>query len=262
MPELAKHLPDEMKLRSAKVSVDRANQETLGVGLSEGTVNRIMVTAFGSGDKSRQITMAEKIFDSKTFEGNRKEAVKKILDNHAELKKRKFPTIPTMRIEAEDGETLYMTDLTRNGKSDVYSTPDWAKGEHGRKGKLEGSEKEIEIVNPDEISAAVAHLFEKSIKEGCKINYPDVLFLVVDKQTRKAQVLFGDILEIEFLDLTEADTETKENFASENYMNFGFFIDEINRHLTQRSLLKKHPTALLYRNFVSSLRSPGREAEK
>jgi len=141
-----------------------------------------------------------------------------------------------------------MTDLTRDDKDALYSIPDWKRGET-RVGELEGNEEKITISNPEELSVQLANLYKKVVNEGCVINLADAFFLVIDKQSYKAKIMLGDILEIDFVQIVSEDVVEK------NYMSFSIFIDEMNAHLSKESRLRKRPTAGEYHQLLRHVRS-------
>lgn len=247
MAELQKYNPETANFSPKAVVATIESGAELGVGLSEGTVRRVRVEVSHDGI-TKAISMAEKHFDVTASKSDRESTVQRILQNHALLRAKGLPTFPTLRIDPVNTDFLYMTDLTRNGKDAVYSIPDWKRGEN-RVGKLEGNEEKIAISNSEELSAQLANLYKKVVDEGCVINLADAFFLVIDKQDRKAKIMLGDILEIDFVQ------NVSEDVVEKNYMSFSIFIDEINTHLSKESRLRKRPTAGEYHQLLRQVRS-------
>ena len=93
------------------MTIHRDQSEMIGRGETEGYVQNITVEV-SFGDKTRNCSMAEKIYD-KVEEESRERWTEAILEKHALLKKLGIPTIPTMRYDEKEGSVI-MTDLTRN----------------------------------------------------------------------------------------------------------------------------------------------------
>lgn len=191
MPRLERTNPS----RSSRVEFDRSSQEFLGRGLKEGEVHRIQVRVIGDDGRSHTIPLAEKIFNSPFFKKH-PFPLERLLEIHAKLKELHIPTLPTMRIEqSEQGDKLYLTDLTANGRNDCISMYDWYDNWYeyhdfdGRQGKYaDGVERPLfEVANTDELSREAARLIYDATTQGVELCSDDIFFLVINKATKKAQ---------------------------------------------------------------------------
>jgi hypothetical protein len=250
MGELFKFESEGKATKGSSVVINSEQRELLGVGLSEGRVERVRVKVLGSGGRVREISMAEKVFDSPVLtDAERRGAVDKILEIHAKLKTLGFPVIPTMRKDPAHPEVLYMTDLTRDGVNEVVSVADWAVGET-RKGKFVGTDVTFAIANAKEISEQLVSLYRQTVAQGVKLNYPDALFLVRDTVTGRGTVVLGDIGEIEFRD-AHNHKEYKE-LVYDNRDVFWNFMEILNEHLPQENRLDRRLLSSAYHELRKS----------
>lgn len=241
MPELIKGFdPSDKPKRGARVSIDRTDAEYLGTGLSEGTVHKVQVEVAGPNDRARTISMAEKTFDHPSHTDEERQAlIAHVLGIHRELLERDLPTIPTMRTE-KGNKNIMMTDLTENGKNEVVSMPDWVVGP-GRKGKHADTEYKVEIANVEEVAEHLLRIFEQSVATGCRLGDADIFFLVINKDTKKAKVLLGDVWDIKFVDPTNVDV--KRDLIASNYESIRLFVKEIRDHINSTEKFTWNPVS-------------------
>ncbi|AKM82756.1 TPA: hypothetical protein DD449_00540 [Candidatus Berkelbacteria bacterium] len=218
-------------------AVGEEKPEVLGTGLLEGDVVCVEGMISGSGGRQKEVQLAQKIFHTEGMLGKHdvEGHVKILLEKHAELKRRHLPTIPTMRIGEVDGDTrLFMTDLTRGGKNEVISNMDW-ESYFGRAGKYFQNDAKFELSNKEELSQNASDIFKQLVTKGC-IARNDVFFVIMDKDTKKGQIILGDIYATELYsdsDLKSYSTRCK--LQSDNFKEMNRFLLEINGHLSDES---------------------------
>ncbi|NQV90265.1 hypothetical protein HQ487_02555 [Candidatus Uhrbacteria bacterium] len=184
-------------------------------------------------------------------EASKQAVIAHILKVHKGLRERALPTIVTMRTE-NGKNNIFMTDLTEQGKNEVVSLPDWLTGKE-RKGKYSETEHMVEIANIHEISESLAIIFEQSIATGCKFNFADVFFLVVDKESKRGKVLLGDLAEIEFVDV--GDITERETLADHNYQTILHFVREMRSHLQGEERFSMNPILAKKKEFSAMFKS-------
>lgn len=257
MPELKRYIGlDRLSAKTTKADIDREKSEFLGRGLGEGTVNRVGVKLVGDQGKTRDVQMAEKVFDHPDHtEAEKADMVNYILHTHASLKDRGLPTIPTMRKDADNGSSIFMTDLTQNGKKDVVSLTDWWE-RGGRKGKFAETDYKIEIFNIEQFSESIADLFDKTIKNGCQLGHRDAFFIILDKSSKEAQIILGDLNLITIRELP-LSSQQQQLLVEHNFSIFERFLSDLEGHLhgdskvLMESLKKVRQTYLIKSEVMS-----------
>lgn len=233
------------------VEFDRSQQELLGKGIREGTVHSLRIDVIGKNGKVRTIPLAEKIFDQIDAD---KISIEDILATHSKLKKAKISTIPTMRFNREEPRKLYLTDLTEGGKNEVFSMSDWSESMFStRVGKFaseKGYEKRFEISNMAGFEDQLVEIFTKACEAGSVIPW-DAFFVIVDKETKQARVIVGDISDITFADVEFKDIDGVPWVYNKNASTFSGFLDGLEQviipdHDFDRSKLKDAYNLLRY----------------
>jgi hypothetical protein len=253
MPELERHLLEHTFRRKTRVNIQRQGGDQLGKGLTEGTVNRTGITLIGEKGKTRDVHMAEKVFDHPDLTPeSKKEAISKILKIHVELKAHGFPTVSTMRTEVGNEQSIFMTDLTQNGKNEVVSVPDWGGGPE-REGKFFQTDYKVVISNAEQLSQSLADLFEQTVEKGCLVAYPDAFFMIVNKTTKEGSVIFGDLLEINFISVPD-DPVLHEFFMDNNFEIFRSFILGMTKHTQSEPLLSMKPLIEVRKKYLDKYR--------
>jgi len=196
----------------------------IGSGISEGEVrNGVKIKL-----KRRILDFVEKVFNRDYFVNKKFEGItlKKIVENHSKLKRLGFPVVNTMRmVDTPPGyyERIIMTDLTEGGKKMVLSSASYL-----------DDEPQIEnISNGNEVGIQLSEIYQKLNQEGVQICHHDVFFLVIDKETRKGEIVLGDVSRVIFSDDPEFSPRDDEIEAN-NYENMKDFVDLVNRSLTGR----------------------------
>lgn len=217
-------LIDSEGRRTSEVILDTRYKESLGIGFREGQVSRIHVGVYGVNERVRSIWLAEKVFNSPRLETTPEEAVIKTLKIHQSLKEKGLPVVPTMRMLESGGRSVFMTDLTKNGKNEVVSVLDFVQL-YGLKGKFSGKEIELRLSNSDEVSKQIANLYKISIDKQVIIQSCDAPFLVIEKDANYGSIILGD------LGTVHDDLKVEDGSPVENLYHLTEFIDRMNKHL-------------------------------
>lgn len=195
---------EEMKLHSSVGETYTAAitdvAEKLGEG-KEGAVQKITVAA--EHERGIEIgTLAEKTFHTRGEDSDQKtkEKIARTLELHKTLLEKNYPTIPKM-LTNEKGDTLYMTDMTKNGEQEVYSTPDFERTK---------PEQPVALKNAEALSMLLGTLLSKSAEDRLFIEKKDVFFLPIDKETREGQIIFGDLNKLQFVEEGKSPVIKKE----------------------------------------------------
>ncbi len=253
MSELERRIGNQVLHRKTNVEIKRGGEE-LGKGLTEGTVRRVDITIFGDKGKTRNAHLAEKIFDHPQLTSEaKKDAIDEILKIHAELKALGFPTIPTMRTEIGNDSSILMTDLTDKGANEVVSVPDWGGGPE-RSGKFYQTDYKVEISNAEQLSQSLASLFEQTIEKGCTVAFPDAFFMIINKASKEGRIIFGDLLEISFINIPE-DPSVREVFMENNFEVFSSFILDMRKHTQAQPPLSMRPLREVRKKYLDKYRA-------
>ncbi len=232
--------------------VKTSTQETIGVGIREGTVRRISC-GIEHPNGVEVAVLAEKDYDSPfikptsiNFEG--------ILRTHRYLTTHGYPTIPVM-YGNEENNKLYMTDLTEDGKYTVISDADWhsmSDEEHERRGKFADSQEIFTIENTDVLADALSKLLIKCTEEGCVLGdmakdkpKRNIFFIILDPNTKKGKILLGDIYHI-----YPNTQQPKKDIALFNYRSIHFFVESINKRLSPETQIPIQPIQETYEQLV------------
>jgi hypothetical protein len=227
MAKFEKLGPRGMRESKSKFTVHDETAQEIGKGIAEGTVRKVRVD-MSLGEKTRILSLAQKTFDVETDNNKRQELIARILLNNLRLKERKVATIPTMRSQKGDTWVLNMTDLTHDGTCEVISVTDWHKSKDSE-GKFYRNQESFFISNPEEIVNTLNDIFVKSVLSGAEFEFhPDSIFVQINKSTRKATVLLGDIAGIKF---KEPDYKYRKWLVESNFRSLKDFIKLISPHI-------------------------------
>lgn len=230
-------------IKKTQVRVERV--DSLGVGLGEGTVDKVSVDVMSPSGRSRKMTLAEKRLYDDNPKKWREDLTRQIIQTHSKLKALGLPVVPTLRIDEDRPDSIYMTDLTRDGKADVYSVMDWAMINE-RRGKLSNTGKRVLISNAEQLSEQISDLYAQACAKSVRLTSTDIFFLVVDKDTEKARIILGDLSGVEF-----PEDQPYAN-AEENHHTLCLFIDYMNERLKLKNQLNKQSIETAHQAFFDA----------
>lgn len=213
----------DKEIETAKIIELSRNKKTgvIGKGISEGEVRDGVKVKLGR----RVLDFVEKVFNAEHFVFNDFPEIttKRIIENHARLRKMGFPVINTMRlIDTPDDvhERILMTDLTEGGKSIVLTS--YSHWENGGLGVM--------LSNAEEVADQLHQIYKKLNDQGVMVCHRDVFFLIVDKETGKGHVLLGDISRIVVSD-DESYKPQEHEISKNNSVSIQDFVGLVNQCL-------------------------------
>ena len=174
---------DFSKTRGGETKIVNVTAEKLGdspkTGMEAYDYSFVMVEV-KKGGLSRKVRMFSKAIDmTNTAKSDREQRVTPdiVLERYTKLKELGLPVPPTLRM-SEDNKFILMTDMTDNGRFEIYDRTNCG---------LDAS-----VSNWDEIIKEVDRIETIAISNGVVLA-GDADALVVDKQTRQAKVVLLDI---------------------------------------------------------------------
>lgn len=218
--------------------------DVIGTGLGEARVERIKDPKDPDKTLVRRVVETGRLLENPKRMQRRNDHVKK---TWTALVASNIPTVRDLQF-AKDPRIMYMEDLSREGKSEVISTPDFGIVEYKnetRKGKFYDQRETIkfEIKNIQELNQNLATLYQQLLQEGFHIlpkkngnPSANMFYLVIDKQTQIARVLLWDLTRVKKEMIT--DQEQYDQIAADNRRAFATFVERMNKYLTTESQLE------------------------
>jgi len=182
-----------------------SSKQVVSDGTIEGKVYSVSVSVDGGKPEAMMVKEFHTMTESTDAE------VKRMKRVHNLLRFLGIPTLKTfMQFESEP-KKVYMSDETEGGRYEVFSLTDFWDNPDGKNGRLfnpstmpdpnvkrEDGDKYLyrqlfEISNPDELEEQVSDMMDKCVRGGVELGHVDVFFVAIDKSTKKAKVILGDL---------------------------------------------------------------------